>query len=82
MIKNIVNILWERRVNYIYKKKLNRIIENVGQVSSNIGVESEYKTKWSGLIKNASVFYPRVFAAINGISSADYVPENVYYNKI
>lgn len=45
-------------------------------------MEKEYIDRWLWAgIKPFSV-YPEVFAAINGLSSSLYVPENIYYNRI
>ncbi len=81
-IKNAMNWAKEAANSYQSRKKLSLIKKNVSSPILNAQPLNEYRKQWAKLDKNASCHYPRIFSAINGLSSADYVPENVYYNKI
>lgn len=82
MIKKIINVVWESWVNYLYNTKLRKIANNLDCSSTNKHLETEYKRKWKKISRNCHLLYPRCFSSINNIYSADYVPENIYYNKI
>lgn len=86
-IKRIINFFVEKRINFYAHKKTAKILkalslENEDQISTE--VIEEYKNNWrqlssSGKISNQFLL---MYSSISGIVSPDYVPENIYYNKI
>lgn len=82
MIKKIINFLIELKADFLSNKKLKKIKHNLVGVSQNQSSTNEYLKRWSILKSKPSVSYPKIFSAINGISSSAYVPENIYYNRI
>ena len=82
MIKKTINCLLETKANYQSRKKLTKVGKSLPNARPDKKLESEYLQKWKKLAKSPSVLYPRYYAAINGIKSSLYAPENIYYTKI
>lgn len=83
MIKRAINSILEHRINLITKKKLKKIYTNIHKtIRFDKNVEREFSKLWFAFDHKPDVKYLYICSAINGIKSFQYVPENIYYNKI
>ncbi len=82
MIKKIINFFIEQRINISVSNKNRKYKENITILAKNKNFDSSYRAKWARFNSKNDHNYPYYCAVINGISSINYVPENIYYSKI
>lgn len=82
MIKQLVNFILEQRTNLSTSRKRLKFKRNIILPIGNSDFDKNYRNRWTRLYSKFDHKYPYYCASINSFSSINYVPENIYYNRI
>ena len=83
--KTLRYFLHRNKINGIRKtfaKQINNRLVNINNISIDTDLELLYKEKWGKIDPQISALYYRVYAALSGNKSVDYVPDYLYYSFI
>jgi hypothetical protein len=82
MIKTIINFVLEKKISLALTRKIIKILKNIKRAEISKEIWLSYENKWMRLKRRPSKRYLLAFISINGIPSENYVPEDLYYEKI
>lgn len=82
MLKQIINLVMEKKEGWYSRRKSRRILNNTGRISIDLKLVDRYREKWTRLGGRPWKAYLQIYGAVSGIWSEDYVPENIYYGRI
>jgi hypothetical protein len=82
MIKRLINYFLGKKENWISLCKSRKILKNIRPVSIPASISKLYKEKWECFGRKPSDIYLKIYSSISGVQSENFVPENLYYNRI
>ena len=82
MIKKTIYTIWAFNRERLFRKKIKKIAALCSDTIIDQKVVKSYKSLWKRLSKNPSPKYLKAFSSISKKESCNFVPENIYYNKI
>ena len=84
MLKELINFILEKKMDRAVDKKTRQIRKRLPAASLIESTElfAGYKKKWKPLAGEPDARFYYLYWQINGIESDEYIPENVYYNRI
>jgi hypothetical protein len=85
MLKKLIYNIIVLKDNFLFSRKIRKIWKSVKKrqplpVDKNI--LAEHRRKWKALGRSIDTRWIRTYTAVSGISSPDYIPENIYYTIV
>lgn len=81
-LKALVNFLLETKINIVVFVKKKKLYKTIKITPVNKDIITAYKKKWKQLGRYPSVKHLNICATVSEKQTENFVPENLYYNKI
>ncbi|RPI79454.1 MAG: hypothetical protein EHM45_02880 [Desulfobacteraceae bacterium] len=81
-LKKLINSVLEKRVSWISQEKARKIRKQVSLLPIDPVLAERYRKKWSRLGTIPKKTYLEIFASIFNSANEDFVPEDLYYNRV